>query len=264
MKMNNKGQPKDYSNKSSFWERTQHKIQSDFLCRPYVLDLIQDIKNKKIIDIGCGEGYVCRLLSKDGGKVTGVDNSEGLIEKAKQQEKRMPLNINYFVDSALELNKINSLFDIAVSVLVFGHFNSSELSIAVKKTFNVLKDKGYFILAVPHPFFYICRPKSGWVNFNYKKINYFEDQTAEITLFTKDKQGFDITAKIHTFQDYLNTLLGNGFIIEEVVEPKPTEKDLKTYPEMWGEEVSKPTYLIIKAKKLNSAIKHKLINPQSV
>lgn len=250
MTSNNKGKPEDYTEKSHFWDRVEKKIQSDFLCRPYVLDLIGNVKNKKVIDIGCGEGYVCRLLASKGAKVTGIDNSSGLIEKARKQEQEDKQGIDYFVDSALNLKKINiKKFDKAISVLVFGHFNKEEMNEAIRKTFQILKSKGEFVLAVPHPFMYVCKPETQWVDFNYKALDYFRSENAEITLYTKNREGFEISAKTHTIESYLNSLISNGFIIEKVLEPKPTKEDLETYPEMWGEEKILPTYLIIKTKK---------------
>ncbi|MFB6246498.1 MAG: class I SAM-dependent methyltransferase [Candidatus Pacearchaeota archaeon] len=246
-----KGNPEDYTQKSDFWDRTEKKIQSDFLCRPYVLDLLGELEGQQIADIGCADGYVCRLLAERGANVTGVDNSQGLIEKAKKHEEKNPLSINYFVDSALELEKIgNKKFDKVISVLVFGHFNNEQMNKAIKKTSEILKKDGEFVLSVPHPFLYVCKPKTKWIDFKYEDINYFEDERADITLYTKDRDGFDISAQTHTIQSYINSLIDNGFSIEEVKEPKPTKKDLDTYSEMWGEETSRPSYLIIKSKKV--------------
>jgi len=247
-----KGNPQDYTKKSSFWEREEPKIQSDFLCRPYIFNLIEKLKpkNKTITDIGCGEGYVCRYLASRGAKVIGIDNSEGLINSAKKIEEKDKSGIKYFIGSALKLEMVKSnQVDIAVSVLVFGHFMLEEVEQAIKETSRILKANGKFILAVPHPLMYICKPKSKWIKFNYNTLNYFEDSIANITLYNKDKQGFDISARRHKFEDYLNLLINNGFIIQQIIEPKPIKNDLDTFSEMWGEETSIPTYLIIEAQK---------------
>lgn len=246
----NKGKPLDYTKKYKFWEREKPKIQSDFLCRPYIFGLLKSIQNKNIADIGCGEGYVCRFLASKGAKVIGIDNSEGLINSAKEREKKDNYRIKYYLGSALNLNmvKTNSV-DLALSVLVFGHFTYPEMNKSIKETYRILKNQGEFILAVPHPFMYVCKLKSNWISFNYSKLNYWEDKIANISLFTKDRMKFDISAKIHTIESYLNSLLDNGFQIEKILEPQASKKDLKTYPKMWGEETRLPTYLIIKAKK---------------
>jgi len=41
-----------------------------------ILDLIgQEIKNKNILDVRCGDGVISYLLAKKGAKVVGIDNS---------------------------------------------------------------------------------------------------------------------------------------------------------------------------------------------
>lgn len=251
MSKKNKGRAIDYSKKASFWERVKPKIQSDFLCRPYIFKILGNIKGKQTADIGCGEGYVCRYLASQGAKVIGVDNSAGLIASAKKKELTDNLGIKYYLGSALNLKMIKSgSIDLAVSVLVYGHFNSKEMIKAVAETTRILRSEGTFILAVPHPFVYVCRPKSSWIKFNYLHLNYWQDKIAEISLFTKDMMKFDISAKHHTIEAYFNALIKNGFTIQEIIEPAATAKDKKTYPQMWGEEDRLPTYLIIKAQKV--------------
>jgi hypothetical protein len=39
-KMFKKGNPKNYNEKFNFWEREKPKIQSDFLCRPFLFNLM--------------------------------------------------------------------------------------------------------------------------------------------------------------------------------------------------------------------------------
>jgi predicted SAM-dependent methyltransferase len=54
--------------------------------------------------------------------------------------------------------------DLVVSVLVFGHFNLEGINQALKEITKILKDDEIFILAVPHSFMYIYKPKSNWIS----------------------------------------------------------------------------------------------------
>ena len=48
------------------------------------LELLGNIKGKKVIDLGCGDGALSGLLAKKGAEVTGVDTNEvGLILKSE-------------------------------------------------------------------------------------------------------------------------------------------------------------------------------------
>ena len=46
-------------------------------------DLIGDVEGLRVLDAGCGEGYVARVLEKKGAIVTAVDVSRKLVEKGK-------------------------------------------------------------------------------------------------------------------------------------------------------------------------------------
>ena len=50
-----------------------HQIKSHRMT--YILDQIgnRDIKNLKILDVGCGGGIICEPLARLGAKVTGID-----------------------------------------------------------------------------------------------------------------------------------------------------------------------------------------------
>lgn len=41
---------------------SQPTILSDFSARPLVIDMYEPLENLRVFDIGCGEGYVSRLL----------------------------------------------------------------------------------------------------------------------------------------------------------------------------------------------------------
>src|SRR5438270_447775 len=62
---------------------------------PVLLHLIGDVTNKTILDAGCGQGYLSRMLAAQGAKVTGIEPAEGLVLYAKEQEKKNSLGIQY-------------------------------------------------------------------------------------------------------------------------------------------------------------------------
>lgn len=48
-----------------------------------VVDLLSPKKNEKILDIGCGTGYLTHKIAQSGAHVIGIDNSKEMIYKAK-------------------------------------------------------------------------------------------------------------------------------------------------------------------------------------
>ena len=59
-----------------------------------------DLKNKKILDIGCGGGIFSESLAIQGAHVTGLDLSEDLIMMAKIHQLESHLTIDYQLQSA--------------------------------------------------------------------------------------------------------------------------------------------------------------------
>jgi len=49
------------------------------------LDLIGDVRNQRVLDVGCGTGRYCELLAKRGAKVVGIDSSAKMLEYAKRK-----------------------------------------------------------------------------------------------------------------------------------------------------------------------------------
>jgi 2-polyprenyl-3-methyl-5-hydroxy-6-metoxy-1,4-benzoquinol methylase len=76
--------------------REQHGSDEDpfGLLRP-ILRLLGDVANQDVLDAGCGEGYLSRILAGRGARVTGVDLSPRLVELS--QAKASPGQITYRV-----------------------------------------------------------------------------------------------------------------------------------------------------------------------
>lgn len=73
----------EYWNKVAEVKEFSHEIDYDFLSP--LLD-----RESKILDYGCGYGRLTRQLSDRGyADVTGIDNSEGMIERAKRDFPRL-------------------------------------------------------------------------------------------------------------------------------------------------------------------------------
>jgi SAM-dependent methyltransferase len=53
---------------------------------PPMLDLLGDLGGRRVLDAGCGEGYLARVLAASGAQVTGMDISPRLIEQARSQD----------------------------------------------------------------------------------------------------------------------------------------------------------------------------------
>ena len=53
---------------------------------PILLDLLGDVRDKAVLDAGCGEGFLARVLAARGARVTGIDLSPRLIALARERD----------------------------------------------------------------------------------------------------------------------------------------------------------------------------------
>ncbi len=83
-----------------------------------------DVKNKKILDLGCGGGLLSLKLSKHGAYVIGLDKSKNLIDIANINVLTTKINrIKYINLDFLEF-KSNLKFDVILCMEMIEHLNN--------------------------------------------------------------------------------------------------------------------------------------------
>jgi 2-polyprenyl-6-hydroxyphenyl methylase/3-demethylubiquinone-9 3-methyltransferase len=88
----------------------------------YITKHIPEIKNAKILDVGCGGGLLCEPLARLGADVTGIDVTEKNILAAKIHAKASGLKINYKFESAKQHCEKNSAsYDAVLCMEVLEH-----------------------------------------------------------------------------------------------------------------------------------------------
>jgi 2-polyprenyl-6-hydroxyphenyl methylase / 3-demethylubiquinone-9 3-methyltransferase len=101
-----------------------------------------DVKNKKVIDIGCGGGILTESLAKKGAVVTGIDLSLHSLEIAKQHAKKSKLNIKYRVENIENLAKNNpASYDVVCCMEMLEHVPEPARTIAACA--KILKPGGH-------------------------------------------------------------------------------------------------------------------------
>jgi ubiquinone/menaquinone biosynthesis C-methylase UbiE len=224
----------------------QGDIHKEVFLNPTLFTLMGTVKNKRVLDAGCGEGYLSRLLAKSEAIVTAVDSSPRMIEIAKERTQN-DLLIDYKEGNCEGLNFLeDKSFDLIVSNMVFQDLENYEK--AFQEMYRLLANGGYFIFSILHPCF--VTPESGWektrdgkkLHWNVDK--YFYEGAYEQRLGDKEKMLF-----FHrTLTSYVNTLIKTGFYLESIVEPKPSDEMLKIYP-TFEEDFRCPDFIVFKLKR---------------
>lgn len=97
----------------------------------------------KILDIGCGGGYLSEEMAKMGYRVTGIDPSASSIAAARQHAAQSALSIDYRIGKAESLPFADASFEAVTCVDVLEHVD--DLSKTIAEIARVLKPGGLFM-----------------------------------------------------------------------------------------------------------------------
>lgn len=187
---------------------------------PVIFQILGSIKNKKILEIGCGNGYFSRNLAGKGAMVTAVDISKKFIAIAKKKEKLNPLGIKYFIgDAAHLLGFKNQSFDIVVANMCLMDITDAEK--ALKEIGRVIKVGGRLVFSITHPVF--CDFYQQWIIIKHNNKKYFARAIAKyFTTCSKKKvlwaSGIKTTYFHRPFSVYFEYLKWSGFYISDLRE----------------------------------------------
>ncbi len=210
-----------------------------------MLDALGDVSGKTVIDIGCGEGRFCRLLSDLGAEVTGIDLTEALIERAREVGSKRE---TYFVGDAEDLEGVpDDGFDLAVSYVVLVDLVDYRRSI--REAYRVLRPGGRFIVCNVHPMRTASINIAGWIRDHRRKLFYPLDNYAEEGAREFITLGSTLIVNMHrTLSSYVSAFLEAGFVLEALQEPVPSEEQLAVHPE-FDDEPRVPNFITYVLKK---------------
>ncbi|MDD4761189.1 MAG: class I SAM-dependent methyltransferase, partial [Bacteroidaceae bacterium] len=218
---------------------------NDIVEKPALFSLAPDLHYKSVLDIGCGYGENCVQFIKLGAtKVTGLDISAKMLEIAKN-ENSSP-NILYVNKSMTDLNEITEKFDVVFSSLAVHYIEDFDK--LVKDIYNLLNHGGYFIFSQEHPLTTALLTQNYWTRnpenerIHYNLTTYALEGERKVTWIV------DGVIKYHrTISSIINSLANCGFIIEQVLEPIPSNDIMKQYPS-YKKYIHKPDFLLIKVR----------------
>lgn len=108
------------------------------------------LKNKKVCDIGCGDGRNLVLLKQCGLKVYGVEVNDEIAKKVKQNLKQAGVDAVMRVGSNDNLPFHDSYFDYLLSWNACYYMEDyNDFNDYVKEFARVTKPKGYLVMSIP-------------------------------------------------------------------------------------------------------------------
>jgi len=205
------------------------------------LNLLGDVKDKKVIELGCGGAENSITLAKKGALCTGVDLSKEQLNFARTSAESHKVKIKLMEGDIENLALFNDKsFDIALSIFALDWV--LDLKASFKEIYRILKDNGTFVFSMEHPIWSLLgeSPSELKITENYfRKIDEWEDST-----------GIPLKAHAAKISDIINLLIDVGFILKKMIEPGLIEES-ENIKVLYPLEVIKivPSTVIFKAIK---------------
>lgn len=106
----------------------------------------QDVHPKTILDVCCGTGTMCEMLTAEGFQMSGFDLSEGMIDSARRKAYKKKIDVRYEVQDACTF-ELGDTYDAALSF--FDSLNNITDPVRLEQAFvrvaDHLKPGGSFI-----------------------------------------------------------------------------------------------------------------------
>ena len=189
---------------------------------PGTMALLEVRRGMRVLDLACGQGILCRRLSKLGVEVLGVDAAPGLIAAARTRSPQ----IDYRDHDARELASLG-LKDLDAVTCVMALSNIDPIDGMLKAVFEALKPGGVLVASISHPAFRVPG-ESAW-GWDQAKMRQYRRVDAYLTPITRaiemqpgkaaDGQGEIKTWTFHRpIGAYVRALAEAGLVVDRLEE----------------------------------------------
>jgi len=239
-------------NEISPYYQAENKIPTDFVhYGPHCpnedqLQLIGDVKGKRVLEVGCGGGQCSIAFAKRGAIATGMDLSDEQVEFARGLAKAEGVEATFMQGAADDLSAIpDASQDVVFSAYALQYVEHMDRCFG--EVARVMKPGGLFVFSLDHPFWYCVAEGDMRIVFSYFDTVYWYDWEQK-QMPTRPK----VTQFQRTVGDWFRFLRGAGLEVLDIIEPEPVEEGSG---QDWGEYYSPerqkmvPATIIWKARK---------------
>lgn len=231
--------PEHRDSSTESWERIAddwiaHADTNDYrlhFLMPVMLRMLGDVRGKRILDLGCGEGGYTRELAKRGADLVGADGSRRMIDVARERARTQGLNIEFQCVNASAMPQISSTsFDTVLAAMSL--MDVEDYPAAMHEIARVLRPGGDLQMSITHPCF--TAPVSQWERDEarhplvFKVDRYFERIAWEEQITARFRA--PVLRRHRPLEDYMGPPIAAGFMLRDFREPVPDEEQMKLSP----------------------------------
>jgi len=203
--------------------------------RPATLSLLPPLLGLRVLDAGCGPGYYAEWMLARGAQVTALDVSPRMVQLARQ---RLGAGVDVrLVDLCQPLELPDGSFSVVLAALVVHYLR--DWAALFREFARVLRPGGCLVFSTHHPLLdYILHSSE-----DYYAIRMVEDEWSSFG------EPVRVCYWVRPLGALTDALAGAGFVIEQMLEPQPTEECRQRFPEAYAKLSKKPWFLCVRARK---------------
>jgi SAM-dependent methyltransferase len=196
--------------------------------RPAVLALAGDVRGRAVLDAACGPGLYVEELVRRGAHVVGFDHSTTLIQFARQRVgPAADLRVHDLTDPLSWV--ADASIDLVVCALALNYVDDRVTTLAEFR--RVLAAGGALIVSTTHP-------TSDWLRLGG---SYFTVEPVESSL--SPRHDWPVRAWRLPLTAVCDEFRRAGFVIEQLVEPRPVPEMAQRYPEDFARLEHAPAFI---------------------
>jgi SAM-dependent methyltransferase len=216
-------QPQYEAFADQFLRHAEDSFANAHLDRPACLGLLGDVAGKRVLDAACGPGLYAEELLRRGAHVTGFDQSPRMIELCRERCPAGDFRVHDLGDPIAWLPDGSA--DLVLCALAIEYVDDRVA--ALRELRRVLRPDGALVLSRQHP-------TGDWLRHGG---NYFDVRVISETWV----RGWQVRYWLAPLEVTCEEIAAAGFLIERLLEPRPTPEAAGVDPEDYERLCREPT-----------------------
>ncbi len=196
--------------------------------RPACLELLGDVRGRRVLDAACGPGLYALELTRRGADVVGFDQSPRMIEICRQRAAGRDFRVHDLADPLTWIG--DGTFDLVLLALALEYVDDRVA--ALRELRRVLTPTGALVLSRQHP-------TADWLSHGG---SYFDERVIEETW----SKGWRLRYWLSSLERTCAEIYAAGFLIERLVEPRPVPEGESVDPDAYARLREAPGFIVLR------------------